>query len=140
MHAKRDYYRNAFNRYSTNMKNTWQTISETLNCRKGNRDFQQEFKLSNGKKISVPKQIADAYNDVFVGIGDVNGDGDVDANTINDFNQYMPSKTNCTLMLEQITVDIISRIIGDLKPKTSTGVDNMYNCTDLLYFNKHIEP
>ena len=103
------------------MKNIWQTISETLNCRKGNRDFPQEFKLSNGNKISEPKQIADAFNDFFVGIGDVNGDvngdGDVDANTINDFNQYMPSKTNCTLMFEQITVDIISRIIGNLKHK-----------------------
>ena len=35
MHAKRDCYRNAFNRYSANMKKTWQTLSETLNRRKG---------------------------------------------------------------------------------------------------------
>ena len=41
MHAKRNYYCIAFNRYLTNMKKTWQTISETLNHRKGNRDFPQ---------------------------------------------------------------------------------------------------
>ena len=40
MLAKRNY-RNAFNRYSTNMKKTWQTISQTLNRRKKNPDFPQ---------------------------------------------------------------------------------------------------
>ena len=135
MHAKRDYYRNAFNRCSTKMKKTWQTISETLNCRKGNRDFPQEFKLSNGNKISEPKQIDDGFNDFFIGIGDVDV-GVLNANTNNAFNQYIPSRTNCTLMFEPITVDTISRIIGDLKPKTSAGVDNKSN--KLLKFVKNV--
>ena len=63
MLAKRDYYRNAFNRYSTNIKKTWQTISQTLNRRKRNRDFPQEFKLANGNTISEPKKFANAFND-----------------------------------------------------------------------------
>ena len=71
MHAKRDYYSNAFNRCSTNMIQTWQTISETLNRKKENRDFPQEFKLSNANKILKPKQITDAFPDFFIGIGDV---------------------------------------------------------------------
>ena len=87
MHAKRDYYRNAFNRYSANMKKTWQTISETLNRRKGKRDFPQEFKLANGKTISEPKQIANAFNDFFISIGDV---GVLNTDINNDFNKYMP--------------------------------------------------
>ena len=70
MHAKRNYYRNAFNRYSTNMKKTWQTINETLNRRKRKRDFPKEFKLANGNSISEPKQIANAFNDFFISIGD----------------------------------------------------------------------
>ena len=57
MLAKRDYYRNAFNRYSTNMKKTWQTINQTLNRRKRDRDFPQEFKLANGNTISEPKKM-----------------------------------------------------------------------------------
>ena len=133
MHAKRDYYRNAFNRYSTNMKKTWQTISETLNRSKGNRDFPQEFKLANGNTISEPKQIANAFNDFFIGIGDV---GVLNANINYDFNQYMPRKANCALKFEPITVDTINRIIGDLKPKTSTGVDNISN--KLLKFVKNV--
>ena len=75
MHAKRNYYRNAFNRYSTNMKKTWQTINETLNRRKRKRDFPKEFKLANGNSISEPKQIANAFNDFFISIGDGGGGG-----------------------------------------------------------------
>ena len=48
----------------------------------------------------------------------------------------MPRKTNCTLMFEPITGDTISRIIGGLKPKTSTGVDNISN--KLLKFVKNV--
>ena len=88
MLAKRDYYRNAFNRYSTNMKKTWQTISQTLNRRKRDRDFPQEFKLANGNTISEPKKIANAFNDFFIGIGD---GGVSNESTNNDFNRYMPT-------------------------------------------------
>ena len=34
MHAKRTYYKNVFNSYSTNLKKTWQTINESLIRRK----------------------------------------------------------------------------------------------------------
>ena len=134
MPAKRDYYRNAFIRYSTNIKDL-ANCKQDLKRRKGNRDFPQEFQLSKGNKISEPKQIADAVNDFFIGIGDVDV-GVLNANTNKDFNQYMPSKTICTLIFEPITVDGISRIIGDLKPKTSTGVDNISN--KLLKFVKNV--
>ena len=57
MHAKRDYYRHAFNRYSTNLQKTWVTIKETLNRKKGKRDFLKEFKLTNSNTISEPKEL-----------------------------------------------------------------------------------
>ena len=70
MHAKRDYYRHAFNRYSTNLQKTWVTINETLNRKKVKRNFPKEFKLTNGNTISEPKEIANAFKDCFVSIGD----------------------------------------------------------------------
>ena len=48
----------------------------------------------------------------------------------------MPRKTNCTLKFEPITVDTVSRIIGGLKPKTSTGVDRISN--KLVKFGKNV--
>ena len=62
MHAKRDYYRNVFHKYSSNLKKTWQIIKESLNRRKGKLDFPQEFQLANGTLILEPKQIANAFN------------------------------------------------------------------------------
>ena len=132
MHAKRDYYHHVFNRYSTNLRKTWQTINETLNRTKGKRDFPQEFKLENGNIISDPKEIANAFNDFFISIGDT---GLLNANRDIDFNQYMPLKTNCTLIFQAITIDTTSRIIDSLKPKTSTGVDSVSN--KLLKFAKN---
>ena len=89
------------------MKKTWQAISETLNRRKGKRDFPQKFKLANGETISEPKQIANAFKDFSISIGDV---GVLNTDINNDFNKYMPRKTNCTLKFEPITVDTVSRI------------------------------
>ena len=133
MHAKRNYYRTAFNRYSTSMKKTCQTINETLNRRKRKRDFPKEFKLANGNAISEPKQVANAFNDFFISSGD---GGLLNVKTKNNFNEYMPRKTNCTLRFEPITVDTIRRNINDLIPKTSIGVDSVSN--KLLKFVKNV--
>ena len=100
----------------------WQTINESLNRRKMKQDFPQAFKLANGNLISDPKQIADAFNDFFINIGDT---GPLNANPIADFEQYMSAKPNCNLKFYSVTVDNVSRIIDSLKPKTSSGVDCM---------------
>ena len=114
------------------MQKTWQTINETLNRTKEKRDFPQELKLANGNIISDPKEIANAFNDFFISIGDT---GLLNANRDIDFNQYMRLKTNCTLIFQTITIDTTSSIIDSLKPKTSTGVDSVSN--KLLKFAKN---
>ena len=58
----------------------------------------------------------------FISVGDT---GQI--NTAVDFNQYMPANPNCNLTFQPITVNITSRIIDSLKPKTSTGVDCISN-------------
>ena len=60
--------------------------------------------------------------------------GQINANV--DFNQYMPAKPNSNLTFQPITVDITSRIIDSLKPKTSTGVDCIFN--KLLKFMRNV--
>ena len=52
--------------------------------------------------ISHPKQIADAFNDFFVNIGDT---GPLNAHPIADFEQYMPAKPNCNLKFQSVTVE-----------------------------------
>ena len=67
----------------------------------------------------------------FISVGDT---GQINTNV--DFNQYMPAKPNSNLTFQPITVDITSRIIDSLKPKTSTGVDCISN--KLLKFERNV--
>ena len=131
MFAKRDYYRSDFNKYSANLKMTWQTINETLNRRKKKREYPQEFKLSNGKTISVPKQIAETFNNYFISIGSA----DKQTTTQNkEYTSYLCDKLNTKLVFNAIIEESILHIIDSLKLKTSTGVDGISN--NLLKFVK----
>ena len=44
----------------------------------------------------------------------------------------MPVKPNCNLKFQSVTVDIVSRIIDSLKPKTSSGVDSIHVSNKLI--------
>ena len=121
MFAKRDYYQRMFNTFSNDMKKTWQTINDTLNRSKKSRKFPQLFKLSNGTTISDPKIIAEAFNDYFINIGTVD-------EPMNDqHTRYLHNKPHCNLIFHSITKDSVMQIIDGLKPKSSTGVDNISN-------------
>ena len=137
MHAKLTYYKNEFNSYSTNLKKTWQTINESLNRQKKKQNFPQAFKLANGNLISDPKQIADAFNEFFINIGDT---APLNANPIADLEQHMPAKPNCNLKFQSVTVDNVSRIIDSLKPKTSSCVDCISNKLIKYVKNVIMEP
>ena len=122
MLAKRDYYIKTFSKYSKNLRMTWNAINETLNRHKSKRRFPAEFKLANGKIISDHKVIADAFNDYFIGIGAQ----DTETPQGNShYSDYLSNKPNCNLQFHPITNCDVAEIIGNLKPKTSTGIDNV---------------
>ena len=122
MLAKRDYYIKTFSKYSKNLRMTWNAINETLNRHKSKRRFPAEFKLANGKIISDHKEIADAFNDYFISIGAQ----DTETSQGNShYSDYLGSKPNCNLQFYPITNCDVAEIIGNLKPKTSTGIDTI---------------
>ena len=122
MLAKRDYYIKTFSKYSKNLRMTWNAINETLKRHKSKRRFPAEFKLANGKIISDHKVIADAFNDYFIGIGAQ----DTETPQGNShYCDYLSNKPNCNLQFHPITNSDVAEIIGNLKPKTSTGIDNI---------------
>ena len=123
MFAIRDYYQRMFNTFSNDMKKTWQTIiNDTLNRSKKSRKFPRLFILSNGTTISDPKIIAEAFNDYFINIGSV------DERIIDDqYTRYLHNKPHCNFIFHSITNDSVRQIIDGLKPKSSTGVDNILN-------------
>ena len=122
MLAKRDYYNKLFYKHSKNLKMTWKAINDTLNRHKTKSRFPETFKQSNGKIISDPKEIATAFNDYFISIGEM---GAVTQPPNCHFSDYLGNKPKCNLQFHRITQGDVAQIIDSLKPKTSTGIDNI---------------
>ena len=122
MLAKRDYYNKLFNKYSKNIKMTWKTINDTLNRHKTKSRFPETFKKSNGKIISNPKEIATAFKDSLISIGEM---GAFTQPPNCHFSDYLSNKPKSNLQLHPITQGDVAQIIDSLKPKTSTGIANI---------------
>ena len=66
--AKKSYYDNKFNEFSTNARKTWDTLREVLGSKKKRANIPDYFK-NNGAIISGSKDIAEGFNSFFAGIG-----------------------------------------------------------------------
>ena len=75
--------------------------------------------------ISDHKTIANAFNTFFTNIGET-----VITNTnttISPFNSYLSNKPNCKFTFTLMSVEDIVQIINSLKPKVSSGLDELSN-------------
>ena len=64
---------------------------------------------------------SEAFHDYFINIGTVD-------EPMNDqYTRYLPNKPHCNLTFHSITKDSVMQFIDGLKPKPSTGVDNISN-------------
>ena len=122
MEAKKLYYKNTFKQISNHLRKTWNTINETLNKNKKRKRPPGEFYLPNGSIIIDHKIIADEFNKYFVCVGNSQ------SNIMNGaFHTYLTDKPNCTLKFKLTNVTEIIDIMNKLKPKSSSGVDDLSN-------------
>ena len=82
----------------------------------------ETFKQSNGKIISDPKEIATAFNDYIISIGEM---GAVTQPPKSHFSDYLSNKPKCNSQFHPITQGNVTQTIDSLYPKTSTGIDNI---------------
>ena len=124
--AKKLYYKNTFDKFSNDLRKTWNTINETLNGNKNRKTLPDEFYLTNDSIIADNNIIADKFNKYFVSIG-----GCVENNQQNIQNDavhtYLPDKPHCTLIFKLMTVKEITDIINKLNLSRSLAVGYM-NC------------
>ena len=65
--------------------------------------------------------MTEAFNDYFINIGTVD-------EPMNDqYTRYLHNEPHCNLIFHSITKNSVMQIIDALKPKSSTGVDNISN-------------
>ena len=81
--------------------------------------------MENRNIISDHKTIANAFNTFFTNIGEtliINTNS-----TITPFNTYLTNEPNCNFHFKQMNVEDIIEIINSLKPKVSSGLDELSN-------------
>jgi len=122
--AKKKYYETRFFKCKNDIKNTWKTIKEVLNS-SANNDYPKYF-LIDDLPCHEPHKIANAFNKYFVEIGPAlasNITPPIDLSFQNFLTKNIPS----TFTFQTVSEDYVLKIINELKPKTSRGVDNISN-------------
>ena len=121
--AKREYYVHEFTKYKNDIRKTWDILKDIINTKKSKSDFPPYF-TDLGIKISGSKTIADKFNEYFTKIGPEHARS-IDTSHKIPFDNYLKSPCQLSFQFQYTTPDSIEKIIGDLKPKSSAGYDNL---------------
>lgn len=132
--AKVDYYRDLFDNCKNDSRETWKNINAFLKPASSNRP--SEYFMVEGEKISDKCKIAENFNTFFASIGHSY------ANALNSsnfgFQKYFENApaNEDSLYFEHVSGADVEKIIDELKPKFSSGIDGI--STKLLKDLKHI--
>ena len=121
--AKKLYYESCFNRYKSDIKNTWSTINTILNKNKKVKSFPRFFK-DNGIEVEDKLLIANRFNNFFTNIGP-NLAQQIDTPANYHFKDYLKDKFQHNFKFEMVDESTVNRIIEQMTPKTSCGHDNI---------------
>ena len=98
-------------------------MKDITNTRKYKSDFPPYF-VEHDDKMSGSKTIADKSNIYFTKIGPELASS-IDTSHKIPFNDYLKSPCQLSFQFQYTIPDSIEKTIGDLKPKSSTGYDNL---------------
>ena len=128
--AKSDYYSRKFNKYRSNIKKTWSTIKEII-CKKSTSNaFPEYFNVGNSK-ITDKANIANQFNKYFTNIGPELSQN-IKPPPSKNYTDFLTERIASSFSFETITCSETAKVIKSLKPKTSSGHDNL--STVLLKF------
>ena len=122
--AKRDYYHAEFDKNKNNIKKTWDTISDILNKSRVHKEFPSYFNI-NGNRMSNMKDISTYFNNFFINIGPKLA-SEININGKLPYSNYLNTiKVNTRFTFQKIEDDDVVKILRNLKPKHSSGYDNI---------------
>ena len=135
--AKMDFYDNEFEKYKSDMKKTWSTINSILGRNKKSNQFPNHI-FSNGNKIDDKRKIANELNDYFSNIGDKLSTKIPKKSK--SFEAYLKNKVLTSFSFNLVNTTDVSKVINELKPKTSTGDDGISTKILKLVSGALVEP
>ena len=121
--AKTLYFEKEFNKNSNDIRKTWDTIKTVLNNRPTTNVFPQ-YIIDGDKSVTDKKEIANHFNDFFINIGKrlaetLHSDGNIS------FENYLIKNNQLRFKFQEVTENMILKIINSLKSNISCGVDNI---------------
>ena len=136
--AKRNYYFHVFNMHNNNMKQTWRTITETLNKQVNSREIPTKI-IHNDETLTDNEEIADCFNSYFANIAVQLSSSFEESDRIPSFEAYFCDDNvnpDLSFHFTPVTEDLVLTLISNLQNKTSSGMDGISN--KLLKRIKHI--
>ena len=122
--SKTNYYNKELTKYQKDIKKTWKIINEIMNKSKIQRRYPSYFNI-NGTKITDDLNIANHFNNFFIDIGSTLANN-IDSAGKPDFQSYLNKlRIDSTFHFTSIEETDTISIINNLKPKKSSGYDNI---------------
>ena len=120
--AKTKYYVNKINEFKNNSQKTWNTVREVLGTFKDKSQI-PEFFIENGEIIKGNLNIAEGFNKFFAEIGS-NLSSKIKDND-KAFQAYLNDPIEESFVFQKVTPESIFEVGKSLKPKSSSGIDNI---------------
>ena len=120
--AKKVYWDKIMQDSIRDIKETWKNINDVLCKTKNKQSFPNNF-MHNGKVLTDDADIADAFNEYYVKLGPTLSD-EIPATTTTNNNSINIPHSN-SIFLTPTDVNEVLEFINKLKPKTSTGLDDI---------------
>ena len=131
--TKQDYYKSQFTKYTHDCKNTWKLLNEVAGRKAKKSDPPSYFKKlihrpNNQQPVEIKlydnKTIANEFNLYFANVGyELSNKIKYSGKKI--VENYLYSKVDSKFNFKTVTNDEVLTIIGSLKPKNSSGIDNI---------------
>ena len=120
--AKKEYYGSKFAEFSKDMKKTWETINTLVKRNRKSHSIPNLFQDEN-KNYSTFSEIAEGFNSFFADVGPRLAREIPESDK--SFQEFMGEPIDQNFIFQHITPEIIFSTLSKLKPKNSSGHDNI---------------
>ena len=135
--TKKCYYHNLLINTSNDIKKTWETLNEVIGRNAKNCNSPTNLNI-NGKLITGDTEVANAFNEYFINAGK-NIIENIPKLSQN-FYSYLPNSSARSMFIDPVTTYEVASIIQHLKPKKSSGLDEISCYLIRLSYKSILEP
>ena len=122
--AQKEYYVKEITKYENDSRKTWDTLKGIICMNKMKSEYPWYF-VDKGQQIAGDENIADKFNEYFTQIGTSLANS-IDISKKRHLLTLILKKTNSfSFKFKYIDVPNLQKIVNNLKPKSSTGHDNI---------------